>query len=116
MIEEGFVFDDISNAIIRSYLSRNELEGIDSLILGCTHYPIIRNQISRFFNFEVYVHDTAQIVAQAVQQFLSENDLLSPQSSGSSQFYVSDHTPYFEVIANMFFNEKISLEKRNIWK
>ena len=52
MIEEGFVFDDISNAIIRSYLSRTELQGIDSLILGCTHYPIIRNQISRFLKKE----------------------------------------------------------------
>jgi glutamate racemase len=116
MIEEGFVFDDISNAIIRSYLSRKELEDIDSLILGCTHYPIIRNQISRFFNFEVNVHDTAKIVAQAVRQFLSDNELLSAKPSGNNQFYVSDHTPYFEVIANMFFNEKIHLEKRNIWK
>ena len=39
MIEEGFIFDDISNAIISSYLSRRELNDIDSLILGCTHYP-----------------------------------------------------------------------------
>ena len=116
MIEEGFVFDDISNAIIRSYLSRKELSGIDSLILGCTHYPIIRNQISRFFNFEVNVLDTAKIVGQAVKEFLSKNDLLNARPSGENQFYVSDHTPYFEVIANMFFNEKIHLEKRNIWK
>jgi glutamate racemase len=128
MIEEGFVFDDISNAIIRSYLSRKELEGIESLILGCTHYPIIRNQISRFFNFNVNVYDTARIVAQAVQRFLAGNDLLhagqpgAPGQTGASvkeatsRFYVSDHTPYFEVIANMFFNEKIRLEKKNIWK
>ena len=116
MIEEGFVFDDISNAIIRSYLSRKELAGIDSLILGCTHYPIIRNQISRFFNFEVNVLDTAKIVAQSVKEFLSKNDLINARPSGDNQFYVSDHTPYFEVIANMFFNEKIHLEKRNIWK
>ena len=115
MIEEGFVFDDISNAIIRSYLSRNELQGIDSLILGCTHYPIIRNQISRFLNFEVNVLDTARIVAIAVQDFLSENDLLAAKRAGNNLFYISDHTPYFEVIANMFFNEKIELEKRNIW-
>jgi glutamate racemase len=115
MIEEGFVFDDISNAIIRSYLSRNELEGITSLILGCTHYPIIRNQISRFFNFEVDVLDTAKIVAQAVQGYLQENDLLNTGSKSENQFFVSDHTPYFEVIANIFFNEKIHLEKRNIW-
>jgi glutamate racemase len=116
MIEEGFVFDDISNAIIRSYLSRKELEGIDSLILGCTHYPIIRNQISRFFDFNVNVHDTARIVAQAVQRFLAENDLLSPGQEFVNRFYVSDHTPYFEAIANIFFNEKIRLEKKNIWQ
>ena len=115
MIEEGFVFDDISNAIIRSYLSRKELEGIDSLILGCTHYPIIRNQISRFLNFEVNVLDTAHIVALSVQKFLSENGLLAAKQAGNNKFYISDHTPYFEVIANMFFNEKIELEKRNIW-
>jgi glutamate racemase len=116
MIEEGFVFDDISNAIIRSYLSRRELNSIDSLILGCTHYPIIRNQISRFLDFKVQVHDTAKIVAQAVRQFLTENDLINTQANGQNLFFVSDHTPYFEVIANMFFNEKIHLEKRNIWK
>jgi glutamate racemase len=115
MIEEGFVFDDISNAIIRAYLSRKELVGIDSLILGCTHYPIIRNQISRFLNFEVNVLDTAQIVASFVQSFLSENNLLAAKRAGANQFYVSEHTPYFEVIANIFFNEKIQLEKRNIW-
>jgi len=115
MIEEGFVFDDISNAIIRSYLSRNELEGIDSLILACTHYPIIRNQISRYLNFEVNVLDTARIVALSVQKFLSEQGLLASRRAGGDLFYISDHTPYFEVIANMFFNEKIELQKKNIW-
>jgi len=116
MIEEGFVFDDISYSIIRSYLSRRELIGIDSLILGCTHYPIIRNQISRYFNFKVNVLDTSRIVAQAVQKFLSEKNLLSSKPGGANQFYVSDYTPYFEAIGNMFFNERIHLEKKNIWK
>jgi glutamate racemase len=115
MIEEGFVFDDISNAIIRSYLSRKEMIGIGSLILGCTHYPIIRNQISRFLNFEVNVLDTARIVALSVQEFLNTKELLASKRAGENQFYISDQTPYFEVIANMFFNESIKLEKRNIW-
>jgi len=115
MIEEGFVFDDISNAIIRSYLSRKEMIGIGSLILGCTHYPIIRNQISRFLNFEVNVLDTARIVALSVQEFLGSKELLADKRSGDNLFYISDYTPYFEVIANMFFNENIKLKKRNIW-
>jgi len=115
MIEEGFVFDDISNAIIRSYLSRKELVGIDALILGCTHYPIIRNQISRVLNFEVNVLDTARIVALYVQDYMTEHGMLAAKPAGDNKFYISEHTHYFEVIANMFFNEKISLEKRNIW-
>ncbi len=114
MIEEGFIFDDISNAIIRSYLSRQELNDIDSLILGCTHYPIIKNQISRFFNFNVNVIDSAQIVAQELKRTLSENALLNPSQKGQWEFHVSDRTDYFEVIARMFFGEKIDLQKTDI--
>jgi len=115
MIEEGFVFDDISNAIIRSYLSRRELAEIDTLILGCTHYPIIRNQISRYYNFEINVIDSARIVAEYLQQFLIEKGLLCEKRKSQDSFFVSDHTPYFETIAKMFFNEKILLKKKSIW-
>jgi glutamate racemase len=115
MIEEGFVFDDISNAIIRSYLSRQELNDIDTLILGCTHYPIIRNQISRYYNFEVNVLDSARIVAEYLKKFLKDNNMLSSSKKGQDKFFISDQTPAFETIANMFFNEKIHLEKKSIW-
>jgi glutamate racemase len=111
MIEEGFIFDDISNAIIRSYLSRRELEEIDTLILGCTHYPIIKNQISKFFNFRVDVIDSAKIVAEELQKLLRINNILNEKGSAEHEFYVSDLTEYFEVIAKMFFGEKINLKK-----
>lgn len=111
MIEEGFIFDDISNAIIRSYLSRKELSDIDSLILGCTHYPIIKNQISRFFNFNVNVIDSAGIVADALKNELIVRGLLREKHQEDHEFYVSDHTEYFEIIARMFFGEKIDLKK-----
>jgi glutamate racemase len=111
MIEEGFIFDDISNAIIRSYLSRKELLGIDSLILGCTHYPIIKNQISRFFNFEVNVIDSAKIVAEKLRADLINMKLTRNENATGHEFYVSDHTDYFEIIARMFFGEKIDLNK-----
>lgn len=115
MIEEGFVFDDISNAIIRSYLSRRDLDAIDTLILGCTHYPIIRNQISRYYNFDVNVIDSARIVAEYLLHYLQSHDLLATKRAGENKFFVSDHTPSFGTIANMFFNEKIDLEKYSIW-
>lgn len=114
MIEEGFIFDDISNAIIRSYLSRKELQGIDSLILGCTHYPIIKNQISRYFNFEVDIIDSAKIVAEKLREELISNQILRTDKAPGHQFFVSDHTAYFEIIARMFFGEKIDLNKISI--
>ncbi len=115
MIEEGFVFDDISNAIVRSYLSRSELTDIDTLILGCTHYPIIRNQISRFYNFEVNVIDSARIVAEFLRKYLEEHNLLGNSRSAGNIYFVSDHTPSFETVASMFFSEKIKLRKEYIW-
>lgn len=116
MIEEGFIFDDISNAIIRNYLSRDELQGIDTLILGCTHYPIIKQQIARFFDFKVQIVDSAVIVAKKLRKLLRETNLLNKGTENPAhQFLVSDYTDYFEVIARMFFEEDIRLQKVDLW-
>jgi glutamate racemase len=115
MIEEGFIFDDISNAIIRSYLSNDSLSGIEALILGCTHYPIIKNQISKIFNFNVEVVDSARIVAMILKETLEKNNLLNEVHIVHDQFFISDYTDYFEKIARMFFEGEINLKKADIW-
>ena len=115
MIEEGFIFDDISNAIIRTYLSNETLSGIEALILGCTHYPIIKNQISKFFNFNVEVVDSARIVSLILRETLEKNDLLNDSGKVQDQFFISDYTSYFEKIARMFFEGEINLKKADIW-
>ena len=116
MIEEGFIYDDISNAIIRTYLSKDKLTGIDSLILGCTHYPLIKNQIRKFFNFNVKVIDSAFVAANHLRNQLKDNELLSDSLTGEHKFYVSDYTEMFGKIAEMFFDETVPLEALNIWK
>lgn len=116
MIEEGFIYDDISNAIIRSYLSNPAIADVEALILGCTHYPIIKNQISRYFNFSVEVIDSAQMVAQKLQQLLSGSHLLNKGDTDTAdRFIVSDYTDSFKTIAKMFFEKDIELETYNIW-
>jgi glutamate racemase len=115
MIEEGFIFDDISNAIIRTYLSNNLLNGIEALILGCTHYPIIKNQISKFFNFNVEVVDSARAVSVILRDVLENNNLLNESGIVMDQFFISDYTLYFEKIAKMFFEGEINLRKADIW-
>ncbi|MBG0858806.1 MAG: glutamate racemase [Bacteroidales bacterium] len=115
MIEEGFIYDDISNAIIRTYLSDSSLSGIEALVLGCTHYPIIKNQINKFFNFNVEVIDSARIVSSLLRDTLEKNNLLNNSLKVRDQFFVSDYTTYFEKIARMFFEAEINLKKADIW-
>jgi glutamate racemase len=115
MIEEGFIFDDISNAIIRTYLTNDSLRGIQALILGCTHYPIIKNQISKIFNFNIEVVDSARIVSFILRDALEKKGLLNDSGRVKDIFYVSDYTTYFEKIARMFFEGDINLKKADIW-
>jgi glutamate racemase len=115
MIEEGFIFDDISNAIIRTYLSAESLSGIEALILGCTHYPIIKNQISKFFNFNIEVVDSSRIVSMILRETLEKKGLLNDSGKVRDMFFVSDYTTYFEKIARMFFEGEINLNKADIW-
>lgn len=115
MIEEGFIFDDISNAIIRSYLSKSELTGIDALILGCTHYPIIKNQINRFYDFKIEVIDSSRIVAEYLRDILQEKSLLNNSTKTDNRFFISDYTDYFNDISKLFFEEGINLKKLNLW-
>jgi glutamate racemase len=115
MIEEGFIFDDISNAIIRTYLSNEALTGIEALVLGCTHYPIIRNQISKFFNFNVEVIDSAKTVSLILRETLEKKNLLNDSGKVQDKFFISDYTLFFEKIARMFFEGEINLKKADIW-
>ncbi|MEE9463046.1 MAG: glutamate racemase [Bacteroidales bacterium] len=116
MIEEGFIYDDISNAIIRAYLSDKRFSDIHTMILGCTHYPIIKRQIEKFFNFGIDIIDAADIVAQKLKSTLEEMELMHKGKPDRHEFYISDYTPYFEKISRMFFEEEVHLEYLNFWK
>jgi len=116
MIEEGFINDDISSSIIQAYLSEGVFSAIDTLILGCTHYPIIRQQIEEFFEHRVNVVDSGQIVAKELKRMLEERNLLNPGNGPDKhEFYVSDYTDFFEKIARTFFEEEVHLEKLDFW-
>ena len=106
MIEEGFIHDSIAEKVIHEYLS--ELPDIDALILGCTHYPLIRREIDTYFGGKVKLFDAPNVVANTLKK------LVETKQEGGSQdhFYVSDYTSSFEKTAQLFFGESIKLEKR----
>jgi len=115
MIEEGFFENRISHDIIEAYLHNQELDGIEALILGCTHYPLIKNEINQFYAGKVDILDSATIVAKRLQDFLKDNNLLSGNNSRKDRFLVSDITASFEASARIFFHNEVHLEKFPIW-
>ncbi len=115
MIEEGFFNNNISNTIIQSYLSAPELKDIDSLILGCTHYPLIKNEIARFYQNKVDIIDNAELTARFIKGELENKGLLNPEKREDHRFYVSDYTRSFEESTRIFFKDKIQLQLRSIW-
>ncbi len=116
MIEEGFFNNKISEQIIDEYLKNEKLQAIDGLILGCTHYPLIKKQIENFYQGKTQVIDTSVIVAKNIQKLLQEKDLETTESTpGNRQFYVSDYTESFEKSTQLFFGQEIKLEQYPIW-
>lgn len=116
MIEEGFFSNTISQTIINSYLSRPALAGIDALILGCTHYPLIRKEVSRFYGGKVQIVDSTTLVADRLAAVLTAGNALASQAAPELHFMVSDKTPAFEKSTRIFFKEKITLEEHNLWR
>jgi glutamate racemase len=113
MIESGFVHGQISELVIDEYLNHDCLRDIDALVLGCTHYPLIKKEIENYYhkhNKHVEVLATNEIVGLYVKQFMIENGLLNfDNHEPKHSFFVSDYTDTFAKTTNLFFGKKIEL-------
>lgn len=115
IIEEGLEQSSIARSAARHYLEMPEMQGIDVLIPGCTHYPLLTSLFQSILG-NVRILNTPEIVAEAVQKTLESRGIATSETSkGTAQFYVSDYTPTFERIARNFFGEGITLKERDIW-
>lgn len=116
MIEEGFFNNKISQTIINSYLSKKTLDGVNTLILACTHYPLIEPEINKYYGGKVRILDSAGAVARKVREELERLDLLASGALIGDEFYISDYTESFSETARIFFPGKIRLKEMNLWK
>lgn len=115
MIEEGFFDNQISHEIIAQYLSDPELQNIEALILACTHYPLIKKEISQYYNDRLPILDSSSIVAEALKSYLTDNNLLNTTGPSHHHFLVSDYTDSFEASTQIFFREAVHLERYPLW-
>ncbi len=116
MIEEGFFNHTISQTVIHSYLSGKHFQNLSALILGCTHYPLIKKEIREYYKKEVEIIDSANIVAHHLHRKLAENKLLhSGNQKTAHRFFVSDYTRSFEKSSHLFFGSAIHLVEEKLF-
>ena len=116
MVEEGFFNNKISRTIINSYLSRPKLKNINAIILACTHYPLIKEEIIEYYTNTLLVVDSAEIVAGHVKKLLSKYKLLNNKRKLPHHFFVSDYTKSFEKSTRIFFKGRLKLEYYPLWE
>ena len=94
LIEEGIVDNEIMDLTIKYYLDEIVNEGIDTLVLGCTHYPLIRENLHRIYP-DLKLISSSKAAAIAVEMELREKDILAEEGTGDNYFYASDLSDNF---------------------
>jgi glutamate racemase len=113
LVEEGWVNNQITKLTAESYLKDLREGNIDTLILGCTHYPVLKKTIEEIMGSEVTLVDSAYETAKEVSTILKEKGLLKSTSKGPlHKFYVTDLPGRFIRVARKFLNEGLMEEVR----
>lgn len=116
LVESGFIQPDnrITTLVAELYLKPMQAEQVDTLILGCTHYPLIAPIIQQVLGEGVTLVDAGQQVARWAQNQLSREGMLREGSEGHCQFYVTDATDGFADIAQLYLGENVKSEVTQI--
>ncbi len=96
--------DIVIETIAAEYLAPLKAQGIDTLIMGCTHYPLLREVISAYMGSHVYLVDSGAEAADHARQLL----VPAAEGKGQTQYFVSDDPEAFRGLAELFLNSKIS--------
>jgi glutamate racemase len=101
LIEEGRLTSKITDAVLMEYLEPLQKDGIDTLVLGCTHYPLLRAAIGRLLGDSVTLVDSAENCANAVRELLSRDGLQSGENgAGKLHIALTDPPDSFLEIAH----------------
>lgn len=117
LVENGFIDadDEIVNLVVKKYLAPLMEENVDTIILGCTHYPIIKDAISKVVGEKINLIDSGKETAIFAKKILEEKNLLNPcDKKGECEFFVSDTPDGFENIAGIFLGENIHHQVQQI--
>lgn len=101
LIEEGFISGSEINLFVKKYL-KDFIDQIDTLILGCTHYPIIKEEIKKFVGEKITLIDPAEELVEVIK------DKIEVNNDPTEKYYLTDVNPRFLETAKMFLSADIS--------
>lgn len=111
LVEDGRVRrgDPVTERVVEEYLAPVKAAGVDTLVLGCTHYPLLMDVISDYMGKDVTLIDTGEEAARAAATLLGEqNGLNDPTRAGQRRYYASDSAVDFAATAKLFLGKDIS--------
>ncbi len=117
LVENGYIADDeeVTRLVAQRYLAPLREAGVDTLILGCTHYPIIKHIISGVMGNGVALIDSGRETALACAGILKEQNLLCDRKTdGNGSFFVSDRVEGFAQIAEIFLGRDIKSDVSHV--
>lgn len=114
--EEGLGNDEVAKVMADKYLSVFNGSDVDTLILGCTHFPLLRDTIQQSVGGNVALIDSAQPTAQELKAILEEKGLLSNSDKPDNKFLVTDAPQRVFEIASLFFGKEVfpQIERVNL--
>jgi len=107
LAEEGWVDNEIARRTAETYLRSLRRSGIDTLILGCTHYPLLEGVIRETIGSGVTIVDSATSTARAVRDLLRRHRLSHPAGTGATHFFVTDAPERFVKVGSRFLGAQV---------
>jgi len=113
LIEEGWIETRETKMILKKYLRPLKVKKIDTLILGCTHYPFLIKDIKRIMGNKVNVIDTPKIVSEKLKNYLERHPEIEKKLEKNKKriYFTTDDTKKFEEFAKKFLKEKVEVKK-----
>lgn len=116
LAEEGFTENDIAKLTVKTYLKELKEKNIDTLILGCTHYPMLKRTIGEYMGDKVHIVDPAMETAHKMKDYLEGHNMTGDENEGRHIFYCSDNCKQFNMICSKNLGINCHVHKVNIEK
>jgi len=111
LVEEGWANQESTKLIIKEYLNPLRAAGIDTLVLGCTHYPLLVEQLQEFMGSKVALMDSASTCTSELETLLKKNNLLASEKETDESFFVTDMASRFSELGTRFLGRQLQAIK-----